>query len=60
MYRETMGFVRGMSAGMLAGITAVAIGSRMMKDNRQFRRNANKAMRAVNGMFGNVQGMFRM
>ncbi|XOQ48535.1 MAG: DUF3918 domain-containing protein [Eubacteriales bacterium] len=60
MYRETMGFVRGMGAGMLAGITAIAVGSRMMKDNRKFRRNANKAMRAVNGMFGNVQSMFRM
>lgn len=54
-----MGFIRGVGAGMLAGFTAAAIGNRMMKDNRSFRRNANKAMRAVNGMFGNVQDIFR-
>lgn len=59
MYKQTMGFIRGMGAGMVAGFTAAAVGNRMMKNNRSFRHNANKARRAVNGMFGNVQDVFR-
>ena len=59
MYKETMGFVRGMGAGMVAGIAVVTMGNRMMKNNRHLRRNANKAMHAVNGMLDNVQGMFK-
>ncbi len=59
MYRQTMGFVRGIGAGMVAGVAVYAMGSKMMKDNRHFRRNANKAMHAVNGMVDNVVTMFR-
>ncbi|MDF1493369.1 hypothetical protein [Caproiciproducens sp. CPB-2] len=59
MYKETMGFVRGVGTGMVAGIAVASMGSKMMKNNRKLRRNANKAMHAVNGMFGDVQGMFK-
>ncbi len=59
MYKQTMGFIRGIGAGMIAGVAVYAVGSRMMKDNRHFRRNANKAMHAVNDMMDNVVTMFR-
>ena len=59
MYKETMGFVRGIGAGMIAGVAVSAVGAKMMKDNRHFKRNADKAMHAVNGMFDNVTTMFR-
>jgi hypothetical protein len=59
MYKETMGFVRGISAGMIAGVAVSAVGAKMMKDNRHLKRNADKAMHAVNGMFDNVITMFR-
>lgn len=59
MYKETMGFVRGIGAGVIAGVAVSAVGARMMKDNRHLKRNANKAMHAVNGMIDNVEMMFK-
>ncbi len=59
MYKETMGFVRGISAGMIAGVAVSAMGATMMKDNRHLKRNADKAMHAVNGMIDNVEMMFK-
>ncbi|NLJ32093.1 MAG: hypothetical protein GX424_10920 [Clostridiales bacterium] len=59
MYRRTMGFIRGIGAGVIAGVAISAMGGRMMRQNRRFRRNANKAVHAVNGMLDNVTSMFR-
>lgn len=58
MYRQTMGFMRGIGAGMVAGVAVYAVGAKMMKDNKRLRRNANKAMHAVSGMMDNVTTMF--
>jgi hypothetical protein len=54
-----MGFIRGIGAGVIAGVAISAMGGRMMRQNRRFRRNANKAVHAVNGMLDNVTSMFR-
>lgn len=59
MYRRTMGFIRGVGAGIVAGVAISAMSNRMMHQNRRFRRNANKAMHAMNGMVDNVTSMFR-
>lgn len=59
MYKETMGFVRGIGAGMVAGVAVSAMGAKMMKDNRHLKRNADKALHAVNGMIDNVEMMFK-
>jgi len=59
MYKETMGFVKGIGAGVIAGVAVSAMGTKMMKDNRHLKRNANKAMHAVNGMIDNVEMMFK-
>lgn len=59
MYRRTMGFLRGIGAGVIAGVAISAMSSRMMQHNRRFRRSANKAMRGMGGMVDNVTSIFR-
>ena len=59
MQQQAMGFVKGMGAGLVAGITVAAVGSRMMNDNRGLRHRANRTLRNVNELIGNMQGMFR-
>lgn len=58
MRQQAMGIMRAMGVGMVAGMAVIAVGSRMMKDNRSFRRRANKTMRSVNELLDNVQGIF--
>lgn len=41
--------MRGMGAGILAGVAIAAIGNRTMHDNRNFRKRANKTMRIASG-----------
>lgn len=57
MYNKTMGFVRGMGTGIVAGVAIAAVGSRMMHDNRGLRRRANKTMRTIGELMDNVQVM---
>ncbi len=59
MYKQTMGFVKGIGTGMVAGIAVASIGNRMMKDNKHLKRNANKAMHAVGSLLDTVEVMFR-
>ena len=63
MYKETMGFVKGLGAGLLAVTAVTAVGSQMMKKDKRLRRSVNKAMHAVgsdaNTMVGSVEHMFR-
>jgi hypothetical protein len=59
MYKETMGFVKGIGTGMVAGIAVASIGNRMMKDNKHMKRNTHKAIHAVGNLLDNVEVMFR-
>ncbi len=59
MQQQAMGFMKGMGAGLVAGLTLATVGGRMMGDNRNFRRRANRTLRNVNELIGNMQGMFR-
>lgn len=59
MYRSTMGFIKGLGFGVIACIAATAIGSYQMRKSRRFRRNANRTMRSMNHLMGNVGHMFR-
>lgn len=59
MQQQAMGFMKGIGAGLVAGMTMAAIGGRMMGDNRNFRRRTNRTLRNVNELIGNMQGMFR-
>ena len=59
MYKQAMGFMRGMGTGLLAGVTLVAVSGKMMRGNRGMRRRANRTMRTFGELMDNVQGMFR-
>jgi len=59
MYKERMGFAKGIGTGIVAGMAVTAVGAKMMKDNKHLKRNADKAMHAVNGMIDNVETMFK-
>lgn len=59
MYRNTMGFVKGLGTGIVASVAVASVGSRLMKDKKKFRKNANKAMRTVGDIVDNVEYMFK-
>lgn len=59
MYNETRGFVKGVSAGLIAGLAVAGMSTKAMKGNKQLKRSANKAMRKVGGMLDNVEYMFK-
>ncbi len=59
MYKETMGFVKGMGTGVVAGVAVSLISNKMMRENKHLRRNANKAMHAMGGLLDNVEVMFK-
>ena len=44
MYKETMGFVKGMGTGMVAGIAVASVGGKMMKDNKHMKRKTHEVM----------------
>lgn len=57
MRQQAMGFLKGVGAGMVAGAAIAVMNGKMMKSNRNYRRNANKTMRAMGELFGTIQGM---
>ena len=59
MSNKAMGFVRGMGAGVLAGVAIAAVGTKMMRNDRNFKRRANKTMRNVGEFLDNVQYLFK-
>lgn len=59
MFRSTMGFIKGLGFGVVACIAAASVASYQMRKNRHFRRNANRTMRSVDHLIGDVSHMFR-
>lgn len=59
MYKQTMNFVRGIGTGLVAGMALATVGSQMMKNNRGFRRRANKTLHTVGELMDNMQFMFK-
>ncbi len=59
MFRSTMGFIKGLGFGVIACIAAASVASYQMRKNRHFRRNANRTMRSVDHLIGDVSHMFR-
>lgn len=59
MYKQAMGFVRGMGTGIVAGMAIAAFSGKMMHDNRGFRRRANKSLRSVGDLIDSVQYLFQ-
>lgn len=59
MYKQTMGMVKGIGVGMVAGAAVVGVGSMMLKDKKHLKKNAGKAMHAVGELINNVDFLFK-
>jgi len=59
MYKEMMGFVKGMGTGIAAGVAVSLIGNKMLRENKHLRRNVNKTMHAMGGLMDNVEFLFK-
>lgn len=54
-----MGVVKGIGTGLAAGMAVGFVGGQMVKNQKQVKRKANKAMHAVGDLFENVQYLFK-
>ena len=54
MYKQTMGFVKGLGAGILAVAAVTAVGSKMVKNDKHLRKSMNKAKHAVEEAAGSM------
>ncbi len=59
MQNNSMSFIKGLGAGMIAGAAAFAVGSVMMKDNKNLTKGSAKLVKAVGEMVDGVQTIFR-
>lgn len=58
MQNNSMSFVKGMGAGMVAGAAAVIVGKVMMKDHKNISKGSTKLVKAVGEFVDGVQTMF--
>lgn len=59
MSRNAMNMVRNIGTGLAAGIAVGLVGSQMMKNDKQIKRKAGRAVHAVGDLLDNVQYMFK-
>ena len=60
MKNKSMSFLKGMGAGMLAGMTAVSVGALMLKaDKKSISKTAGKTMKAVGNIAENISYMLK-
>lgn len=59
MAKNTADVVKGVGAGLVAGVMFGLVSSVMIKDSRKNKRKASKAIQTVEGILDGMQGMFR-
>lgn len=59
MHKNTMGMMKGIGAGIATGMVAGFIGSQMVKNDKQMKKKAGKALNAVGNLIDNVQYMVK-
>lgn len=59
MNKGTMGILRGIGAGILAGVAVSMMSRQRIKPSRRVRRGANKALRVVANTIDEVGEMMR-
>lgn len=59
MRKNTMGIVKGVGSGIAAGMVVGFVGSQMMKNDKQMKKKAGKALHMVGDLIDNVQYMFK-
>ncbi len=55
---NSMSFIKGLSAGMVAGAAAVVVGKVMLKDQKNITKGTGKVVKAVGEFVDGVQTMF--
>ncbi len=58
MANNTMSFIKGLGAGMVAGAAALAVGKVMLQDNKNISKGSTKLVKAVGDFVDGVQTMF--
>ncbi len=58
MQNNSMSFMKGMGAGMIAGAAAIVVGSVMLKDRKNVTKGSAKLVKAVGEFVDGVQTMF--
>lgn len=58
MQKNSMSFVKGLGAGMVAGAAAVVVGKVMMKDHKKVEKGGAKLIKAASDFVDGVQTMF--
>ncbi len=58
MANNTMSFIKGLGAGMVAGAAALAVGKVMLQDNKNITKGSTKLVKAVGDFVDGVQTMF--
>lgn len=56
---NSMSFIKGVGAGMIAGAAAVVVGKVMMKDHKNLTKGSTKLVKAVGEFVDGVQTMFQ-
>jgi len=59
MNNNSMSFIKGLGAGMIAGATALAVGKVMLKDHKNISKGSTKLIKSVGDFVGGVQTMFK-
>lgn len=59
MQNNSMSFIKGLGAGMIAGAAALAVGTVMVKDHKNISKGSAKLVKAVGEMVDGVQTIFR-
>ncbi len=59
MQNNSMSFIKGLGAGMIAGAAALTVGKMMMKDQKNISKGSAKLVKAVGEMVDGVQTIFR-
>lgn len=57
--KNTMGILKGLGTGIAAGMVAGFVGSQMMKNDRQMKQKAERAVNAVGDLFQSMPDMFK-
>lgn len=58
MPKESMSFLKGMGAGMIAGAAAITVGKVMLKDRKNVSKGSTKVIKAVGEFVDGVQTIF--
>lgn len=59
MKSNSMSFIKGLGAGMIAGAVAITVGKNMLKDRKNLDKGSAKAVKAMGDFVDGVQTMFK-